>query len=43
MAEEMHLPPRDVRWTKVAPLVEHGALEEILPVDNGMKNNTPHF
>ena len=43
MAEEMHLPPRDVRWTKVTPLVEHRALEEILPVDNGMKNNTPHF
>ena len=43
MAEEMHLPPRDVRWTKVTPLVEHGALEEILLVDNVTKNNTLHF
>ena len=42
MAEERHLPPRDGRWIKVVPPVEHGALEEILPVDNGTKNNT-HF
>ena len=43
MAEERHLPSRNARQTKATPPVEHGALEEILPVDNGMKNNTPHF
>ena len=43
MAEERHLPPEEARRTKVTPPVEHRALEEIIPVDNGMKNNTPHF
>ena len=43
MEKEGNLPPRDARWVKVAPPVEHEALEEILPVDNGTKNNTPHF
>ena len=42
MAEEGNLLPGDARRVKVAPPVEHGALEEILPVDNGTKNNT-HF
>jgi len=43
MIEEGNLPPGDARRVKVAPPVEHEALEEILPVDNGMKNNTHHF
>jgi len=43
MAKERHLPLGDARQTEVAPPMEHGALEKILPVDNGMKNNTPHF
>ena len=43
MAEERNLPPGDARRAKVAPPMEHGAFEEILPVDNGMKNNTPYF
>ena len=43
MAEEGNLPPGDARWAKVAPPVEHRALEEILPIDNGTKNNTPYF
>ena len=43
MAEERSLPPGDARRTKVASLVEHGALEEILLVDNVTKNNTLHF
>ena len=43
MAKERHLPPRDTRQTEVAPRIEHGAPEKILLVDNGTKNNTPHF
>ena len=43
MVEERNLSPGDVRRAKVASPVEHRALEEILPVDNGTKNNTPHF
>ena len=43
MAEERHLPSGDTKRTKATTLVEHRAFEEILPVDNGMKNNTPHF
>ena len=43
MAEEMHLPPGDARWAKVAPPIEHGAPKKILLVDDGMNNNTPHF
>ena len=42
MAKEGSLPPRDARQVKVAPPVEYRALEEILPVDNNMKNNTPY-
>ena len=42
MAEERQLPPGDARRIKVVPPVEYGALEEILPVDNGTTNNT-HF
>ena len=40
MAEVRHLPLGDTRRTKVAPPVEHEALEETLPVDNGTKNNS---
>ena len=43
MVEEMNLPPGGTRRAKVAPPMEHGALEEILPVGNDMKNNTPYF
>ena len=43
MVKERHLPLGDARGTKVAPLMKHGTPEEILPVDNGTKNNTPHF
>ena len=43
MAEEGDLPPGDARRAKVAPPGEHRALEEILPIDNGTKNNTLHF
>ena len=43
MAEEGNLPPGDARRAKVAPPVEHGAVEEILLVDNSMKNNTSQF
>ena len=43
MAEERHLSPGDARRAKVAPPIEHGALEKILPVDDSMKNNTLHF
>ena len=43
MAEEANLPPGDARQAKVAPPVEHKALEEILLVDNSTKNNTSHF
>ena len=43
MAAEGNLPPRDTRWAKVAPPVEHRALEEILSVDNDTKNKIPHF
>jgi len=43
MVEEGNLPLGDANRAKVAPPMEHGALEEILLVDNGTKNNTPHF
>ena len=43
MAEERNLPPGDARWAKVAPPMEHEAPKEILSVNNGMKNNTPHL
>ena len=43
MAKERHLPPGDARRTEVAPLMEHGELEKILPVDDDMKKNTPYF
>jgi len=43
MAEERHLPPRNARWTEVAPSIEHRASQEILLVDDNMKNVTPHF
>ena len=33
MAEERDLPPGDTRWAKVTSPMEHGALEEVLPVD----------
>ena len=42
MAEERSLPPGDVKRAKVAPPMEHGATEEIVPVKNSA-NNTPHF
>ena len=43
MAEEGNLSHEDARREEIAPPMEHGAPEEILPVDNGTKNNTPHF
>ena len=43
MANERHLPPRDARRAEVVPPMEYGAPEKILLVDDGMKNNTPHF
>ena len=43
MANERHLPLADARQAKVAPPMEHGALEKILLVDDGTKNNIPHF
>ena len=43
MAEERDLPPRDTRRTKFASPMKHGALEEVLPVDRGTNNYTPHF
>ena len=43
MAKKRHLPPGDARRTEVAPPMDHGAPEKILLVDNGTKNNTPHF
>ena len=43
MAEERDLPPRDARRAKVTPPMEYRALGEVLPVDNGTDNDTPHF
>ena len=43
MAEERDLPPRDTRWAEVAPPLEHETPEKVLPIDNNMDNNTPHF
>jgi len=43
MAEERHLSPGDAKRAEVAPLMEHGALEKILLVDDSTKNNTLHF
>ena len=43
MAKKRDLPPRNARRAKVAPPMEHEALGEVLVVDNGMDNNTPHF
>ena len=33
MAEEGHLPPRNVGWTETSAPVEHGTPSEILPVE----------
>ena len=43
MAKERHQLPGDARQTEIAPLMEHGAPEKILPVDDDMKKKTPHF
>ena len=43
MAKERHLPPRDARQIEVAPPMEHGVPEKILPVDDDTNNNTSHF
>ena len=43
MAKERHLPPGDAKRTEVAPSMEHRASQEILPVDDSMKSDTPHF
>ena len=43
MVEERDLPPRDTRRVEVAPPLEHGTPEEVLPIDNSMDNNTSHF
>ena len=37
------MPPGDIGRATVASPMEHGAPEEILPVDSSTKNNTPHF
>ena len=41
MAKEKDLPPGDAK--RVELLMEHGAPEEVLLVDKGMDNDTPHF
>ena len=33
MAEEGHLPPRDVGWTEASAPMEHEAPSEILPIE----------
>ena len=43
MAEERDLPLGDTIWVEVAPPLEHGTPEEVLPIDNSMDNNAPHF
>ena len=43
MAEERDLPPGDTRRAKVASPMEHRAPEEVLLVDKGTDNNSPHF
>ena len=43
MAEERDLPPGNTRRAKVAPPMEHGAPEEVLPIDKGTDNDIPHF
>ena len=43
MAQEGNLPPGDTRWAKVASPMEHRAPKEVLPIDNGGENDTPHF
>ena len=43
MVEEGNLPLGNANQAKVAPPMEHGALEVILPVDKGTKKNTSHF
>ena len=41
MAEEGHLPPRDVGQTETSAPMEHGALSKILPVE--MDDDIPLF
>ena len=43
MTEEMHLSLGDIRQAEVTPPMERRASQEILPVDDSMKSNTPHF
>ena len=42
-AEERDLPLEDARWAKVSPPMENRAPGEVLPIDNGTDNDTPHF
>ena len=43
MAQKGNLPNRDIGQAKIAPPLEHGAPKELLPVENNMDDNTPHF
>ena len=37
MAKERHIPPRDTRWAKATPSMEHRAPEKVLPVESGIR------
>ena len=43
MAEEMYLLPRDARGIEVALSMKHQASPKVLPINDGMKSNTPYF
>ena len=43
MAQEGNLPLGDTRRAEIATPLEHGATEEVLPVDSSMDDNTPYF
>ena len=43
MAQKGNLPPRDIGQANVASPMEHRAPEEVLPINKGTNNDTPHF
>ena len=43
MAEEMHLSPGDAKRIEVAPPMQYQASPKVLPVEDSMKSDTPHF
>ena len=43
MAQEGNIPLGDIGRAKVASPMEHGALEEVLPVGSDVKYDTSHF